>query len=789
MRVLRFFSSAHLISLLRSSFCAVIFGSLFLTGIVSAQTTRQLAPIPVEAAVRAVSLRADCPIDLSPDGAFVAYTVRDETRRTTEAEERYQQFSRTGVSSFAGEGNDVFVTDLKTSSTKNLTLGKGTSWTGSWSPDGKTLAFYSDRDGLTRVWLWNRVSGKMRRASNAVTRPLFANEKILWTPDGKTLLVKLLPENTTLENAAELLTAQSAEDKRPKSAGATVYLYRSDEATTKTDESVASDAVHLFNRGIADFATIDVATGKIERLAKNIHIRGLRLSPSGETVAIMTSRRVTVNPPDNLHDLILISLKSKKSTILQTDIPGLWTGEFFSWSPDEKYLVFNSFNSSQKTSRLILVETAQAAAPKILDLPVETRPAGQSPLWNAASNKVYFIHLNAIWRADLNKNQTEKLAEIANHRLMSIVAPFQANAFWSDQSERFLLVKTFSPETLMRGFYRVDLETKAIAAETEKSENYGSAETVDASQDKKTLVTALESSAKPLEIWATSASVRDFRQVTRIDERLAGFASGESRLIEYQTTKGRKLRAALLLPAGYEKGKRYPVVAYVYGGINLSSRANDYGVIGHGVNNMQLLASRGYAVLLPDLPARGSNVAADLTEMMMPALDKIIESGIADKDRIGVMGHSFGGYTTLTLLSQTNRFRAGLMIGGFGNIFALYGAMRSDGEAFNVEWWERGPHAMGDTPWKARDKYIENSPFFNLDKVKTPLLIVHGSKDVSTPPFLADEIFVGLRRLNAEVAYAKYENEGHNPAQWGYANQIDYATRMIEWFDKHLKNQ
>ena len=787
MNALRLFSLKRFLRLKPLSFCGIVIGC-FLPVCVCAQTARKIAPIPVEAAIRAVTLRRDCPIDLSPDGELIAYTVRDETRRTTETDERYRNFSRSGVSSFAGEGNDVLITDLKTGAVKNLTAGKGTSWTPSWSPDGKTLAFYSDRDGLARIWLWNRVTGQLRKVSNAIARPLFANEKILWTPDGKKLLVKLLPEDKTLEAAAKLLTAHSAEDTKPKSAGATVYLYRSSETAAKNAAPAESDAIHLYNRGVADFAAIEVTTGKIERLAKNIHIRGLRLSPSGERAALLTSRRIAVNPPDNLHDLKIISLKTNKVTVLQTDISGLWSGEFLSWSPDEKFIALNSF-SPQKSSRIILVSTARPIAPKVFELPLAARPADESPLWQTDSQIVYFGHLNAVWKLDIKDNKAEKLAEIPERRLLGIVAPFQANTYWSNSDARSLVVKTFSPETLARGFYRLDLQTRAYTPEIENNSNYGGNETLDISQDKKLLVTVIESAASAPQVWATKDSVLNFRQVTRVDQRLDGYATGESRLIEYQTAKGRKLRAALLLPAGYEKGKRYPVVAYVYGGINLSSRANDYGLAGQGVNNMQLLASRGYAVLLPDLPTRGANISADLTEMMMPALDKIIELGIADKDRVGVMGHSFGGYTTISLLSQTNRFRAGVMIGGFGNIFALYGVMRSDGEAFNVDWWEKGPNALGDSPWKARDKYIENSPVYNLDKVKTPLLIVHGAQDVSTPPFLADEIFVGLRRLGADVVYAKYENEGHNPAQWGFANQVDYATRLINWFDKHLKGQ
>ncbi len=96
---------------------------------------------------------------------------------------------------------------------------------------------------------------------------------------------------------------------------------------------------------------------------------------------------------------------------------------------------------------------------------------------------------------------------------------------------------------------------------------------------------------------------------------------------------------------------------------------------------------------------------------------------------------------------------------------------------------------MGGTPWQVRDRYIENSPFFYLDRVQSPLLVVQGTKDATTAPFLADELYVALRRLGKNVVYAKYEGEGHSPLYWRYANRLDLYNRVISWFDEHLKDR
>ncbi len=96
---------------------------------------------------------------------------------------------------------------------------------------------------------------------------------------------------------------------------------------------------------------------------------------------------------------------------------------------------------------------------------------------------------------------------------------------------------------------------------------------------------------------------------------------------------------------------------------------------------------------------------------------------------------------------------------------------------------------MGGTPWEVRERYIENSPFFFLDRVDAPLLLLHGAEDPNTPVYLTGQLFVGLRRLGRKVVLARYEGEGHWPGSWSVANQIDYWHRLVGWFDQHLADR
>jgi dipeptidyl aminopeptidase/acylaminoacyl peptidase len=178
----------------------------------------------------------------------------------------------------------------------------------------------------------------------------------------------------------------------------------------------------------------------------------------------------------------------------------------------------------------------------------------------------------------------------------------------------------------------------------------------------------------------------------------------------------------------------------------------------------------------------------DLAKTVLPGVNKVITMGIADPDRIGLMGISYGGYSTVALLSQTRRFKAAIEVAGFADLIGAYGAMDRDGTAYLASVLEKGQGRMGATPWQAWGKYTENSPVRHFDNIRTPLLMIHGAEDQAVASFLADQIFVGLRRLGQAVEYAKYMAEGHSPTDWSYADQIDCYKRMIAWFDTYLNN-
>ena len=773
---------------------ARVFALAFLlsTSPCQAQVRKISAPLPIEAIAKANYLGTI--VDLSPDGQWVAYTIRDRTKTESAQDEIYDAFSRTGVPP-VGRGVNVWISSTTTNESRNLTDHQGNNWGPSWSPDGKYLAFYSDRNGQAQLWLWDRSTGKSRLAAEAVVHPFIAEETPQWTADSRSILVKLLPKGMSLDDAARLTVNPKKQTSEEKTvAGSTVTVYKSAEDGKNNDSQPTGQNIQShteMNAFIGDLAMIDISTGKTELLAQGYKPCWYRISPDGKHIAFVTEKGWAAgNLFRNLYDLLVVPLPTGHPRLVAENIESLSIFlETVSWSPDGRTLSYTDLTGQGSKGECFLVSVEEGKPRKATDAPHPSfGSALRAPLWDSQGNSLYFLADNAVWKVSLVNGSASEVAKIPQKKLLEIVSPREGGRFWSPDGTRSMAVITRDAVTKTMAFYKVDLQTGVSTKLLEENKEYRVPATLfmDVS-DCGPVVFAAQDAQHTDDVWIADASFRFPRKLSNANPELDSYLMGVSRLIEWRSTDGQILHGALLLPANYEEGTRYPMIVHVYGGELMSEWVNRFGLgaLQRWMYNMQLFATRGYAVLLPDSPLRVGTPMQDLAKTVIPGVDKVIEMGIADPDRLGVMGSSYGGYSTLALIVQTTRFKAAVMHAGYGNLIGDYGEMSKEGAARSITLAENGQNRIGGTPWQYRDRFIENSPVFYLDRVQTPLLISHGTKDVNVPSFLADEIFVGLRRLGKEVVYAKYEGEGHGLAI--YANQVDYLTRVFAWFDDHLK--
>ena len=194
-------------------------------------------------------------------------------------------------------------------------------------------------------------------------------------------------------------------------------------------------------------------------------------------------------------------------------------------------------------------------------------------------------------------------------------------------------------------------------------------------------------------------------------------------------------------------------------------------------------------MLRPDLPLGDRDPLRPLPGLVLPAVLRLIELGIADPDRIGLMGFSNGGYLTLALLTQTTLFRAAVAVAGIVNLTSFYGILDEHGGSWGVAYCEGegAPGRMGGSLWENRDAYIENSPLFYLDRVQTPVLLAAGTGDFrDADAAQAQEAFSALRRLGQQVELRLYHGEIHATPYWSRPNLQDLCDHVLDWFETHL---
>lgn len=253
------------------------------------------------------------------------------------------------------------------------------------------------------------------------------------------------------------------------------------------------------------------------------------------------------------------------------------------------------------------------------------------------------------------------------------------------------------------------------------------------------------------------------------------------------TVGGKALKGILYRPPGYTAGKQYPMVVLVYErqghllyAYDNPSLHNNYGF------NLPHLLSQGYTVLLPDIDSRMGEPGRSALECTVAAVQAALATGAVDRDRIGLMGHSFGGYETNYIITQTGLFRCAVSGDAVTDYVSLY--LSEDKTFHHVSYWrfEADQRRMGVPFYEDRERYIANSPVQYADRIRTPLLQFTGARDTQVDPSQSFELHLALRRLGKENILLVYPGEGHILAS--KRNQADLTLKVCDWFAWHLKD-
>jgi len=286
----------------------------------------------------------------------------------------------------------------------------------------------------------------------------------------------------------------------------------------------------------------------------------------------------------------------------------------------------------------------------------------------------------------------------------------------------------------------------------------------------------------PPDYYVTDASITNGQKITDLAAQQDPFLwSSGSLLVDYVSAKGDKLQGALHLPANYEKGKQYPTIVYYYE--KMSNNAFQYARPTANGFSISAYNSNGYAVFDPDITYKVNDPGMSAVWCLVPAVKAAIATGVVDPKRVGIHGHSWGGYQTAFTITQTDIFAAAVAGAPLTDMISMYGILYKNTGVTNGEIFEASQGRFSSGPWENWEAYTRNSPVAQA-KVKTPLLMLHNDKDGAVDFTQGLEYFNTLRRMQKPVVLLEYPGENHSLAK--RANQKDYTVRMKEFFDHYL---
>jgi len=597
---------------------------------------------------------------------------------------------------------NIFLSDAASGQTLQLTNGPRSDFYPRWSPDGKQIAFLSERsEGTeaegkkpkTQIWVISVGGGEAQKLTDA-EEGVSAFE---WSPDGKSV--------------AYLSADRPTEDEKKRE--------------KRKDDWIEVDKAFRFAR----LYVIAAGGGKPRQLGKeDAHVTRLSWSPDGSAIAY------SVQPTPKVHDGFHSKIRAIKVADETTRDLATWDGANTDprWSPDGKTVAFLSTRGQVDwiANRYLTVVPAAGGEPKIV-------------------SKAFDEEVNDFrWLPD------------SRTILFSGDAKTQAHLF------------------------SLSVEGGAVQQISAGEFVYSS---FDVARDGRSVAAVRAALATPPTVILSTDTGKNFREVSKVQQPFEVAEMSSMSVIRWPSTDGFTIEGILVKPARYEEGRRYPLLVIVHGG--------PAGVFSQGftarryVYPAQAFATEGYVVLLPN--PRGSGGYGEAFRRanfqdwgggdyrdIMAGVDYLIEKGMADADRMGVMGWSYGGYMTSWIITQTKRFRAASPGAAVTNLYSFFGT--ADIPPFL-------PQYFGGFPWEQQSAYLKHSPMFNVKGVSTPTLILHGMSDVRVPLSQGEELYEALKAQNVPVQMVKYPRQGHGFNEPRF--QRDCAYRLMNWFNEHVRGQ
>lgn len=691
-----------------------------------------------------------------------------------------------------------------------------------WSADGKWFAFENITADAVDLWVGEASTGAIHRVSGVRLNPMFGDE-IQWMPDQKTLLVKLIPEKLGAPPPEPVIPSGPSIQESKGSEGQSSTYENRDTLSNQHDED-------LFDYYAASqIALIDVSNGAITPIGAPSRYGGLDVAPDGVHLLVKTIHKpysyITtaarfpkdvdvwdISKPQNVavHRVASLPLADR------VPINGVPLGpRDFSWRATEPATLIwaealdgGDWKVNVPARDKLMLQKAPFDTAAVEIARTKQRYAGL--VWSEQPNLALLDEYdhNRHWRqsflvnVDDPKQKPSLLWDMSTDEQYAdpgipVMRPLP-NGFRVLRQEGhsiFLSGVGASPGGERPFLDRLDLDTR-------KSERLFRSEKTAYEQflaftgaDARTFLTWHQSVIDPPNAWARTlgapvdaaageaAFASSSVAVTHIADPTPMVRQIKKRLVKYKRADGVDLSFTLYTPPGYQEGTRVPAILYAYpqdfADASKAGQTTGSQETFTRLRQYRLLLLGGYAIIdnaafpiVGDPKKAYDTYMEQLVADAKAAVDEAVKLGVADPDRIGVTGHSHGALMTANLLAHSDLFRAGVATSG----------------SYNKTLTPFGFQNEQRSVWEAQDVYLKVSPFFYADKMKTPLLIVHGADDANpgTTPLQASKLYEAIRGNGGTTRLVLLPHEPHWYAAMESNEQLVYE--MLRWFDTYVKN-
>ena len=417
------------------------------------------------------------------------------------------------------------------------------------------------------------------------------------------------------------------------------------------------------------------------------------------------------------------------------------------------------------------------------DYPTEERPAYGVAGWEMSDKSVLLYDRYDIWRVASDGSSYARLTNGSQEDIRHRYIELDDATSGIDLAKPFY-VSMYGQWTKKSGYARIDVEGRT------KSERLvwldSQVDRIIKANDAELYAYVVQRFDDSPDYFVSGPDLSGARQVSNTNPFQQDYTWGRSELVDYWNPAGQRLQGALFYPPNYDPSKQYPMLVYVY---ELRSQMVHRYVAPSERRpyNTSVFTSQDYLVLQPDIVYWDRDPGVSATECVEAAVAAVLQMGIADPKRIGLVGHSWGGYETAFIPTQTNTFAAAVAGAPLTNFFSMFGTIHWNQGMPESSHFETGQARMDVPYWQDMEAYVRNSPVLFIEDLNTPMLVAFGNKDGTVDWHQGIELYNYARRAGKDLVMLVYDDENHSLRK--KPNQIDYHHRVLDWFDHFLKGE